>query len=175
VNRPAAAARELTLLRRYRVVLGFFMFGLIVSGLTAFPLQRELEFLGSLRGLAHTPPAEAGNEFDRWTLTVRDGLQETYSRHPWIAYGTDWLAFAHVAIAVFFLGPFLDPVRNVWVLKAGLAACLMVPVLALACGPLRGIPVGWRLLDCSFGIVGAIPLCYCLRLTRRMLAVVPGG
>ena len=29
-----------------------------------------------------------------------------------IAYGTDWLAFAHITIAVAFLGPLKDPVRN---------------------------------------------------------------
>jgi hypothetical protein len=33
--------------------------------------------------------------------------------HPWLAYGTDWLAFAHIVIAVFFIGPFVDPVQNI--------------------------------------------------------------
>ena len=30
--------------------------------------------------------------------------------------------------------------------------------LALIFGPIRGIPLFWRLIDCSFGLFGAIPL-----------------
>lgn len=91
-----------------------------------------------------------------------------YAAHPWIAYGTDWLAFAHLVLALFFIGPWRDPIRNVWVLHAGLMACLLVLPLALICGPLRGIPLYWRLLDCSFGVFGAVLLLYCLRLVKRM-------
>ena len=112
--------------------------------------------------------ADANNSFDHWILTVRDGLRDSYARHPWLAYGTDWLAFAHIVIAIFFIGPFIDPVRNVWVLKAGLIACVLVVPLALICGAIRQIPFGWRLIDCSFGVFGAIPLYYCLRLTRTL-------
>jgi len=99
---------------------------------------------------------------------VQDGLRDSYTRHPWLAYGTDWLAFAHIVIAIFFIGPLIDPVRNIWVVQAGLIACALVIPLALICGPIREIPFGWRLIDCSFGIVGAIPLYYCLRLARSL-------
>ncbi len=155
-------------LRRFRLVLGIFMLALILSGVTAFPLQRELDEIVALRGLERVAPADAGNGFDRWILTVRDGLHESYARHPWLAYGTDWLAFAHIVIALFFIGPFIDPVRNVWVLRAGLIACGLVVPLALVCGAVRQIPWGWRLIDCSFGVFGAVPLYYCLRLTRAL-------
>jgi hypothetical protein len=134
----------------------------------AFPLQLELEKIVQLRGLEGVAPADAGNGFDRWSLTVRDGLRESYARHPWLAYGTDWLAFAHIAIAVFFIGSFLDPIRNVWVLQAGVIACFLVVPLALVCGAARQIPWGWRLIDCSFGVIGALPLWYCLRLSRTL-------
>src|ERR1041385_362819 len=154
--------------RKLRWVLGFFMLSLVLSGITAFPLQFELEKIVELRGLEGVAPADAGNSFDRWILTVRDGLRESYSRHPWLAYGTDWLAFAHLVLAVFFIGPFLDPVRNVWVLQAGLIACALVVPLAPLCGEIRHLPWGWRLIDCSFGVFGAIPLWYCLRLTRML-------
>src|SRR5712691_10118413 len=137
------------------------MFALVLSGITAFPLQRELEQIAAFRGLDRVAPADAGSGFDRWILTVRDGLRETYARHPWLAYGTDWLAFAHIVIAVFFIGPILDPVRNVWVLQAGVIACGLVVLLALVCGAIRQIPWGWRLVDCSFGVLGAVPLWYC--------------
>ena len=160
--------KENVLLRKIRIVLGLFIVALILSGLTAFPLQRELDLVAAARGLAHVAPADAANSFDRWILTVREGLRETYTRHPWLAYGTDWLAFAHIVIAVFFIGPIIDPVRNVWVLKAGVIACFLVVPLALVCGAIRGIPWGWRLIDCSFGVFGVLPLWYCLRLTGAL-------
>src|SRR5205814_1009918 len=123
-----------TTLRRFRWVLGFFMLALIFSGITAFPLQGELQQVVAWRGLDGLAPADASHDFDRWILTVRDGLRESYLWHPWLAYGTDWLAFAHIIIAMFFIGPLIDPVRNVWVLQAGMIACGLVVPLALVCG-----------------------------------------
>jgi hypothetical protein len=75
-----------------------------------------------------------------------------------LAYGTDWLAFAHLVIAIAFVGPYLDPIRNKWVVTFGLIACAGVFPLALIAGAVRGIPFGWRLIDCSFGVFGGIPL-----------------
>jgi hypothetical protein len=164
----APAVERVDALRKFRVVLGFFILCLIMSGITAFPLQRELRAVATVRGLEQVSPTNASNCLDHWILTVRDGLRESYDRHPWLAYGTDWLAFAHIVIAVFFIGPLVDPVRNVWVLQAGIIACVLVVPLALICGAVRQIPFGWRLIDCSFGVVGAIPLCYCLRLVRAL-------
>src|ERR1700722_8448492 len=92
---------------------------------------------------------------EAWTLgssAVRDGLRDSYGRYPWMAYSTDWLAFAHLVIAVFFVGPLVNPVRNVWVLWAGLVACVLVIPLAMICGSIRHIPLGWQLIDCSFGV-----------------------
>ena len=158
-------------LRRCRCIIGLFMLALVFSGLTAFPLEYELELLAAARGIdAHVT---AQNGLDSWIATVRDGLKDMYARYSWIGYGTDWLAFAHIVIAVFFIGPLIDPVRNVWVLKAGLIACGLVIPLALICGPIRHIPFGWRLIDCSFGVFGAIPLWYCVKLTKRLEQQTP--
>jgi hypothetical protein len=162
-----------SILRKYRIVLALFMAGLVLSGVTAFPLEREMGLVTDVRGTAQLTPGEANNSLDSWLLTVRDGLREAYSRHPWIAYGTDWLAFAHIAVAIFFIGPYRDPVRNVWVLQAGVAACLLIIPLAQICGSLRQIPWGWRLVDCSFGVFGAIPLLYRLKLTKRLAEMPP--
>ncbi len=162
----SAPVESVAALRRLRFVLGFFMLGLVLSGITAFPLQHELDLLASARGLAGGTPASVHGSLDAWILTVRDGLRDTYARYPWVAYGTDWLAFAHIVIAVFFIGPFLDPVRNTWVLRAGIIACVLVVPLALVCGAVRQLPFGWRLIDCSFGVIGVIPLWYCLRMAR---------
>ncbi len=157
-----------TALRRYRLVLGGFIVALVLSGVTAFPLLHELELLARILGI----PADAAPATLRglvfWIATVREGLRAMHSAYPWLAYGTDWLAFGHITIALFFLGPWREPVANAWVLKIGLIACAGVIPLALICGPIRGIPFYWRLIDCSFGVFGALPLLYCLRLSRQI-------
>jgi hypothetical protein len=40
--------------------------------------------------------------------------------------------------------------------------------LALIAGPIRGIPFYWRLIDCSFGVIGVLPLLICLHYIRRI-------
>jgi hypothetical protein len=47
-------------------------------------------------------------------------------------------------------------------------ACVLVLPLALICGPIRGIPFGWRLIDCCFGIFGILPLWLCWRDIRAL-------
>ena len=74
--------RTTSTLRSFRWVLALFMLAVILSGITAFPLQRELEQVVALRGLERAALADAGNGFDRWILTVRDGLRESYASHP---------------------------------------------------------------------------------------------
>ena len=152
--------------RKIRTLIGIFIVALVLSGITAFPLLHELNFLVRLLGADAPGHPEGGLHW--WIRTVRDGLADTDARHPWMAYGTDWLAFAHLAIAVFFIGPWRDPVRNIWILHAGLIACIGVVVLALVCGPIRGIPLYWRLIDCSFGIATFPILWWAVKLTRRL-------
>ena len=48
-----------------------------------------------------------------WVERVSEALNSTSTLYPFLAYGTDWLAFAHLAIAVVFIGPYVDPVRNI--------------------------------------------------------------
>jgi hypothetical protein len=83
-------------------------------------------------------------------------------------YGTDWLAFGHFVIAIAFIGPMRDPVRNIWVIHFGIIACLLIIPYAFIFGAIRGIPIWWRLIDCSFGIFGVIPLLLALRGTNRL-------
>lgn len=158
---PEAAA----LRRRIRALLIFFIVALVLSGLTAFPLLWETGILdrwanGAGSSIHHRWPALAG-----WLHYVHFGLDETYTDYPFVAYGTDWLAFAHLVIAVAFIGPLRDPIRNLWVVEWGMIACAGILPLALIWGPLREIPLYWRLGDCSFGVLGIIPLW----LTRRAI------
>jgi len=152
----------------YRIALGLFIAGLIVSGLTAFPLLAELSLLCRWLGIDDPAAYKTVSGLRGWIAFVFFGLQKTYTAFPFIGYGTDWLAFGHLIIALFFIGPFRDPIRNAWVLRVGLVACAAVIPLALICGAIRGIPFAWRLLDCSFGVVGALPLLYCLSLTKKI-------
>lgn len=114
----------------------------------------------------HAPGGDA--PLQGWLRRVHDALATTGSEYPFLAYGTDWLAFAHLVIAIAFVGPLMEPVRNKWVLIFGVIACLGVFPLALIAGPIRGIPFYWRMIDCSFGLMGAVPLLICLRDVRRL-------
>ena len=158
-------------LRRIRLLLGFFIIALALSGITAIPLIWEIELLNRFLG--------QGTAVDRlwpslayWISYVYQGLVATDQQYPYIAYGTDWLAFGHIMIALFFIGAWKDPVKNVWVIQAGLIACALVIPWALIFGPLRGIPFFWRIIDCSFGVFGSLPLLWVYREVQK-LAVQP--
>jgi hypothetical protein len=156
------------LIRRIRIWLALFIVGLVLSGLTAFPLERETALLNRMFGVAAVPPTGGEPGLHLWLRRVHEGIAHTNRDYPFMAYGTDWLAFAHLVIAVAFLGPLVDPVRNKWVLVFGVVACLGVLPLALIAGPIRGIPFYWRLIDCSFGVIGVLPLLICLHYIRRI-------
>ena len=153
--------------RAIRAWLAVFIAGLVASGLTAFPLEREVR---GLTAAVHAVGVADDTALSAWLARVRDALTESQARHPFLAYGTDWLAFAHLAIAMAFIGPWRDPVRNRWVIDWGLIACAAVIPLAVIAGAVRGIPGWWRAIDCSFGVFGAIPLLIVRRRIRRMEA-----
>jgi hypothetical protein len=155
-------------LRRIRFWLVLFMVGLVLSGVTAFPLKTELDWLAAGLHYPWIQPIAASTHLLPWIERVQQALTVTYSNYPFVAYGTDWLAFAHLMIAIAFLGPYLDPVRNKWVITFGLIACAAVIPLALIAGQVREIPFGWRVIDCSFGIFAAIPLLRCKQLVKAM-------
>jgi hypothetical protein len=144
------------LLSRTRVWIILFMGGMVLSGLTAFPIQWELELA---RDFMNYFPSN--NDLSRWYFKVYDGVTATWEKYPFIAYGTDWLGFAHLVIAAAFIGPLRDPVRNKWVIQFGMIACVMVPFLAFTAGSIRGIPFFWQLIDCSFAAFGFVPLWIC--------------
>ena len=144
----------------------FFIIGLAISGLTAFPLEAELRFVSTV--LHATAAPTFAPDLVEWIDRVRDALIDTNNRYPFMAYGTDWLAFAHVMIAIAFIGPLRDPVRNIWVIQFGMIACAGVIPLALIAGAVRGIPFYWQLIDMSFGVFGIIPLLIVYRLIRKL-------
>jgi hypothetical protein len=160
-----------TKLRRIRFLLIFFIFALSAAGLTAIPLRWELGLLDQWFGtgsfLAKSLPSPA-----EWISRVNDSVQNGYGQYPLLAYGTDWLAFAHIVIAVAFLGPLRDPLRNIWIIEFGMIACILIISWALIFGVVREIPPFWTLIDMSFGLFGIIPLWLVrrdiLRLSREL-------
>lgn len=141
--------------KRIRLLTWVMIVGLVVSGATAIPLQTELNL--AHQWLKFDPNSGLGH----WLGTIREGLNTTYAKYPFIAYGTDWLAFGHFAIALAFVGALKDPVRNVWLFTFGMLACAAIIPYAFTFGQVRDIPIFWRLIDCSFGVIGFVPLWFC--------------
>jgi hypothetical protein len=152
---------------RYRTALVLFLLGLVFSGLTAFPLLAEIRCLSQMLGTGDPAHYQELTGLAHWIAYVHLGLEQTYAKFPFFGYGTDWLAFGHLASAAFFIRPLIKPsADNDWVLRTGLCICAAVIPVAFIAGHLRGIPVYWSFLDSAFGIFGSLPLFYCLRLTR---------
>ena len=145
-------------------LLALFIFSLVFSGLTAFPLTWEIELISKILKSTSWSP----DFLTDWILKVRDGLFETDAKFPFIAYGTDWLAFGHIAIALFFLLPLKDPIKHLEIIKMGLWICALVIPTAIICGTIRHIPNFWILIDSSFGIFGFLLLKYILVLIQRL-------
>jgi hypothetical protein len=154
------------LFQKIRFLILLFMIGLVISGLTALPLEYELRLMHSI-----ITKSGVNNSFTEWIEYVYLGLHKTNAEFPFISYGTDWLAFAHLIIAMVFIGPYSDPIKNIWVIEFGLIACLCIFPFALVAGAVRGIPFYWRLIDCSFGLVGGIILWRGYKLIKKLATV----
>jgi hypothetical protein len=137
-------------LKQVRKLLLLFMIALFLSGITAIPIAPELSWL-----LFVVPKETSIHE---WLLKVLTAYRQVSANHPFLLYGYDWLAFAHVVLAILFIGPYREPVRNIWVVQFGLIACVLILPCAFIAGYFRGIPAGWQLIDCSFGVFGALVL-----------------
>lgn len=160
-NKDKILKREKMLLNKIRALILLFVICLILSGISAFPIETELQIANN--NIVLLP------EFLRkWITDVFQAVHTTNGNFPFLSYGTDWLAFAHLVIAVAFIGPFKDPIRNIWVIQFGMIACIMVFPLALIAGHIREIPLYWQLIDCSFGIFGFILLYIIYRLIKEL-------
>ena len=148
-------------IKKIRRNLEFFMLCLVLSGLTALPLESELHWITNHDDL-FSPLLK------QWFETIYHAIYKTNKQYPQLAYGTDWLAFAHIVIAVAFIGPWKNPIKNSWVIQFGLIACFMVIPFAFIAGYIRTIPFYWTLIDSAFGIVGAIPLWNCYSLIKKI-------
>lgn len=147
---------EARLRKSIRYYILFFIFAIVLSGLTTFPLESELRLL-------HENVNSLPSFLRDWITQVYFAIKDTNEKYYFLAYGYDWLGFAHLVIAICFIGPLKDPLKNIWVVQWGMIACLCVFPLALIAGAIRGVPMYWRLIDCSFGLVGFILLYLCYK------------
>jgi hypothetical protein len=153
---------------RIRFILIGFIAALVLAGITAIPLRWEIAILNSFFGEGSTfgamIPALA-----HWIGLVAQAIDSVSRDYPFMNYGYDWLAFAHIVIAIAFIGPLRDPVRNIWVIEFGMIACALIVPAALFFGSLRGIPIFWQIVDCSFGVLGIVPLSIAREYTGRLV------
>ena len=143
------------LLKKIRALTLFFIIALLVSGITAFPVDTELNWLIKSNRISHH------HFLFQWLNEVYQGVHTTSIHYTFLFYGFDWLAFAHIMIAALFVGVYKNPVRNKFIISWGMFACICIIPLAFICGNIRGIPLPHILIDCSFGVFGIIPLLFC--------------
>lgn len=145
-------------MKKIRISLIIFIVLLVLSGITAFPLRSEMAFVMSH---LHWWPTFALP----WLNKVNTAINQTPDM---VLYGTDWLAFAHLVIAMFFIPVYINPSQHKINLLVGMAACLAVFPLAFICGPIRGIPFFHQLIDCAFGAGGIILLLHIYKSIQQL-------
>ena len=146
---------------KIRAAILFIVLAILISGITVFPIQSELAWL-----MAH--PEWVPGFAREWLQQIYLAVKNTNTAYPMLAYGFDWLAFAHIVIAMAFIGPYRDPVKNEWVIDWAMLACIAVFPLAFIAGTARQIPLFHILIDCSFGAVGLIPLWLCKKWIKQL-------
>lgn len=140
--------------RKIKTAVIFIIIGLLLNGISSIPLQAELKILLSNPGALPQPPRD-------WWIYVNHGLTETNTNYPFMRYGFDWLAFAHVMIAIAFIGPFKDPIKNEWIIQWGIITSALSIVMALCGERLRDIPLWWSFIDAFIAVVALIILLLC--------------
>lgn len=141
-------------LTRAKWMLGIVAAGLFVSGVTVWPAIIELKTLVNLVW----GDKSATDGLHRFLLLAIAGLEDTKKHYPFMLYAGDWLAFAHIMLAILFAGAIQDPARNKWIVQCGLIMCALVPFLAGICNPIRELPIWWFWIDFTFAPGAALPL-----------------
>ncbi len=166
-TRSTTMETQIKLRNRIKYWIIIFIVCLVLSGITAFPIETELKIINN--NIGSFPPY-----LQNWMSQLYVAVRTTNQNYPYLSYGTDWLAFAHIVIAVAFIGPLKDPIKNIWVIQFGMISCIMVFPLAFIAGSIRKIPLYWQLIDCSFGVIGFAVLYFChnciLKLEKMQMA-----
>ncbi len=151
-----------TSIQKIKATVIFFMVALFVSGATAFPVLTEMRWLQA-NGFI-----KQGTTLGNWLQSVLTGAEQVNNTFPFLFYGFDWLAYAHIMIAALFYGVYKNPIQNKFIVNWAVFCCASIIPLAFICGPIRKIPMMHILIDCSFGVFGCIPLLFIKKWTKQL-------
>ncbi len=153
---------------RIKLTLAITITGLLLNGLSAVPLRTELSIL--LTNPDTLPPF-----LHSWWSYVSTGVYETSEKYNFMRYGFDWLAFAHLLIAIAFIGPWRDPVKNQWVVEWGMIAAFLSMVIALGWEHIRGIPIWWSMIDATIALAALLILWICNGSINELKKIIAQG
>ncbi len=153
---------EARIISRIRIVTVLFIIGLVASGATAIPIQGQLDLLMNWTNLSGASLEQYNpSDWQHWLLRIDQGVRLMNREHAFLGYAGDWLAFGHFGIALVFFWAVREPIRYRFLFDFGLLMCLLVIPYAMIAGHFRGIPLFWRGIDCSFGLLGGVLMLLC--------------
>ena len=158
---PANEIYQAKLRRKIKTAIIITIIGLLLNGISAVPLRTELNILLS-------NPQVLPKFLSDWWTYVAHGLNETTAHYAFMRYGFDWLAFAHLLIAIAFIGPLKDPIKNEWVIQWGMIASGLSVLMAFGWERVRSIPVWWSLIDALIAIAAFLVLWFCNKWIKQL-------
>ncbi len=157
-------SNESRLRRNIRAAIIITILGLIGSGLSSFPLLTELNIALHFK---HMLPSM----FKEWFVNVKQAVKYNHDTYPLMLYGYDWLGFSHFFIAMAFIGPLQDPVKNQWVVRWGMLVSGITILIALVAERFRDIPFFWSMIDALIGAGALLILWICNRWINELKAL----
>ena len=149
--------------RKIKIAVVITIIGLLLNGISAIPLRTELNILLS-------NPWAFPKFINNWWMHLDKGVNETTNQYSFMRYGFDWLGFSHLLIAIAFIGPLKDPIKNEWVIKWGMIASGLGVLMALGWERLRSIPFWWSVVDASIVIIAFVILWFCNKWIQALKA-----
>ena len=156
-----AELQQIRLRKKIKAAIIITIAGLLLNGISAVPLRTELNILLS-------KPDALPQFLREWWMYVSKGVKETTTNYAFMRYGFDWLAFAHLLIAIAFLGPLRDPIKNEWLVRWGMIASALSVLMALGWEPLRAIPSWWSCIDALIAVAAFIILWLCNKWIKEL-------
>jgi hypothetical protein len=135
---------------------------MILSGLMAIPIDQQAALF--IQHYGHSSSV-AG---------VICHLLDVYStvkvRHTDLSfgYGYDWLAVSHVFLGLLFMGIDMRFVRHMKIFEVGFFAYMVIIVVAIIQGIIKGMPVWWQVVNYAFGLAGFLLLWSYYHVSKKM-------
>lgn len=162
---PPNEISQTRLRKKIKAAIIITIIGLLLNGISAIPLGTELNILLSNE---QTLPKFLSD----WLTYVAKGVHDTTAHYGFMRYGFDWLAFAHLLIAIAFIGPLKDPIKNEWVVQWGMIASALSILMAFGWERMRSIPLWWSGVDASVAAIAFIILWLCNKWIGELKKVI---